>query len=55
VKGRTNEQVHPGKREIHVFYPDGMGRSKLSIPAAGTGTARNMNTVAQLVKMSEAI
>lgn len=54
LKGRKNEQVLLGKREIHVFYPDGMGGSKLNIPAARTGTARNMNTVAQLVKMSAA-
>ena len=39
--GRTNEKMQLGKQEIFVFYPDGMGRSKLKIPAAKTGTARN--------------
>jgi hypothetical protein len=29
-----------------------MGRSKLRIPAAKDGTARNMNTVARLVAMA---
>jgi uncharacterized protein (DUF1697 family) len=29
-----------------------MGRSKLRIPAAKTGTARNMNTVAKLVELA---
>jgi hypothetical protein len=29
-----------------------MGASKLVIPAAKTGTARNMNTVAVLAKMA---
>jgi uncharacterized protein (DUF1697 family) len=29
-----------------------MGQSKLAIPAAKTGTARNMNTVAALAKMA---
>ena len=29
-----------------------MGRSKLRIPAAKTGTARNINTVAKLVEIA---
>ena len=41
-----------GEREIFVHYPSGMGRSKLKIPAAKTGTARNMNTVAKLVEIA---
>lgn len=41
-----------GKKEIFVHYPGGMGRSKLRIPAAKTGTARNMNTVAELVEIA---
>jgi uncharacterized protein (DUF1697 family) len=41
-----------GKREIYVHYPSGMGRSKLRIPAAKAGTARNMNTVARLAEMA---
>ena len=32
VKGQTNEEVRLSAREIYVHYPDGMGRSKLSIP-----------------------
>jgi uncharacterized protein (DUF1697 family) len=35
-----------------VHYGDGMGTSKLAIPAAKTGTARNMNTIATLAKMA---
>ncbi len=49
--GRTDEEMRLGKREIYVCYPSGMGRSKLRIPAAKDGTARNMNTVAKLVEM----
>lgn len=49
VSGRQDEQLRLGKREIYVHYRSGMGRSKLRIPAAKTGTARNMNTVAKLV------
>jgi uncharacterized protein (DUF1697 family) len=55
VRRQTDEEIRPGKREIYVHYPSGMGRSKLVIPAAATGTARNMNTVAKLVAMSAAV
>ena len=50
--GRSDEEMRLGDREIFVHYPNGMGRSKLKIPAARTGTARNMNTVAKLVEMA---
>jgi uncharacterized protein (DUF1697 family) len=52
VKGQANEELRLGAREIYVHYPDGIGRSKLRIPAAGDGTARNMNTVAKLAAMA---
>jgi uncharacterized protein (DUF1697 family) len=48
VKGQANEELRLGAREIYVHYPEGIGRSKLRIPAAGGGTARNMNTLAKL-------
>jgi len=48
------EEVRPGKREIYVYYPDGMGRSKLKLPVGGaSATVRNINTVAKLVAMTE--
>lgn len=47
------EGVRPGVREIYVHYPAGMGRSKLKLPAAKAGTARNMNTVRRLVAMTQ--
>ena len=48
------EQVQPGKREIYVYYPDGMGQSKLKLPLNGaSATVRNMNTVAKLVALAE--
>jgi len=50
VSGHGNEVFRLGKREIYVYYPDGMGRSKLKIPAAAAGTARNMNTVSKLAE-----
>lgn len=52
VKGQASEELRLGAREIYVHYPDGMGRSRLSIPAARNGTARNMNTVARLAAMA---
>jgi len=54
AKHRADEEIHAGKRELYVYYPQGMGRSKLVIPAAARGTARNMNTVAKLAAMSAA-
>ena len=52
IKGQANEEIRLSAREIYVHYPDGIGRSKLRIPAAGDGTARNMNTVAKLAAMA---
>jgi uncharacterized protein (DUF1697 family) len=50
--GRNGEEMRLGEREVFVHYPSGMGRSKLRIPAAETGTARNMNTVAKLAEIA---
>lgn len=52
--GRADESVRLGRRVIYVWYPSGQGRSKLRIPAAAAGTARNMNTVAKLSAMAAA-
>jgi uncharacterized protein (DUF1697 family) len=53
AKGVADERMAFGAREIYVHYPSGMGRSKLRIPAAKTGTARNMNTVAKLAELAK--
>jgi uncharacterized protein (DUF1697 family) len=50
VSGQQEEEIALGTREIYVHYGKGMAHSKLKIPAAKTGTARNMNTVARLVE-----
>jgi uncharacterized protein (DUF1697 family) len=50
--GVNTEEMRLGKREIYVYYGEGMGRSKLRIPAAKSGTGRNMNTVAKLADMA---
>ena len=52
VRGQKDEKIRLGRREIYVHYGEGMGTSKLVIPAAKAGTARNMNTVATLAKMA---
>lgn len=52
ISGQVDEEVKLGRREIYVRYGDGMGHSKLRIPAAAKGTARNMNTVAKLASMA---
>jgi uncharacterized protein (DUF1697 family) len=52
VTGRKDEQIALGIREIYVHYGEGMGKSKLKIPAAKAGTARNMNTVAKLAELA---
>jgi len=52
VRGRAGEEMRLGHREIYVYYPSGMGQSKLQISAARLGTSRNLNTVAKLVEMS---
>jgi uncharacterized protein (DUF1697 family) len=52
VSGQDGEELRLGKREIYVHFPKGAGASKLKIPAAKTGTARNMNTVARLAAMA---
>lgn len=53
IRAPTGEDVRLGRREIYIHFPNGMGRSKLKLPA-GTGTMRNVNTVTRLVKMAQA-
>ena len=56
IKGR--EVVKAGGKQAYIVYPDGQGRSKLTIKmiegALGTrGTARNWNTVLKLGELSQ--
>lgn len=55
IRGQKDEELCLGKREIYVAYGAGMGRSKLKIPAAEKGTARNINTIAKLVELAAAV
>jgi uncharacterized protein (DUF1697 family) len=48
-----DERIVLGVREVFVAYGErGIGRSRLRIPAAEAGTARNINTVAKLAELS---
>ena len=53
AKHLDDERIALGKREIYVHYPRGQGPSRLAIPAAARGTARNMNTVAKLAELAK--
>jgi len=55
VTGIKNEQLRLGNRSLFVLYPDGMADTRLRIPGAKRGTARNMNTVAKLAEMAAAV
>jgi len=47
------ERVVPKEREVFIHYPDGMGRSKLKIPAPlVNGTTRNIATITKLANLS---
>ena len=49
-----DERIAAGVREVYVAYGEkGIGRSRLRIPAAEAGTARNMNTVARLADLAK--
>jgi uncharacterized protein (DUF1697 family) len=52
----TVEEVHADRREWHIYFGDGMGRSKLFAAICKklkSGTARNWNTVTKLLEMAE--
>jgi len=47
-----DERIALGKREIYVAYGErGIGKSRLRLPLAEAGTARNMNSVAKMAEL----
>lgn len=50
ARHRADERIALGQREIYVAYGSGMRDSRLAIPAARTGTSRNMNTVRRIAE-----
>nr|WP_222611171.1 DUF1697 domain-containing protein [Undibacterium sp. LX40W] len=51
-KHQAQEKIALGERAVYVFYGEGMAASKLVIPAAKHGTARNINTMTKLCEMA---
>ena len=50
----ADERVAAGAREVYVAYGErGIGKSRVKVPAAEAGTARNMNTVAKLAQLAK--
>jgi uncharacterized protein (DUF1697 family) len=52
------EELHPAGREIFIYFPDGMGRSRFPWASIDktlktTVTGRNLRTVTTLLKMAE--
>lgn len=50
-KYHGDELIAVRENILHVYYPNGMGKSKLKISGAEQGTARNMNTVRKIWEM----
>ena len=51
------EELHIDGCEVYIYFPDGMGRSKLAWPTIGkklgtTGTGRNWNSVTKLLEIA---
>ena len=52
ARNRVDEDLAPGRREIYLHTPSGIGRSRLRLPEMDAGTARNLNTVARLAALT---
>ena len=50
-----DEEIRTGRRELYIHYGSGMASSRLKVPAAQHGTARNINTVTKLVALLAAL
>lgn len=47
----AGERLALGPRLIYVSYGEGIGKTKLKLPAVKQGTARNMNSVARMAEL----
>lgn len=47
----AGERMALGPRLIYVSYGDGIGKTRLKLPAVKQGTARNMNSVARIADL----
>jgi uncharacterized protein (DUF1697 family) len=55
LKGRKHEEIACGMRELYIYYADGMADTKLALPHAARGSARNINTVTKLIELAQQI
>jgi len=54
ARNQDDERFAAGAREVFVAYGEkGIGKSRLRLPAAEAGTARNMNTVRKLAELAK--
>jgi len=51
ARDASGERLALGPRVIYVSYGQGIGTTKLKLPAVKQGTARNMNTVAKIAAL----
>jgi uncharacterized protein (DUF1697 family) len=51
ASGVQGEWMALGPRAIYVSYGEGIGKTKLKLPAVAQGTARNMNSVAKIAAL----
>jgi uncharacterized protein (DUF1697 family) len=52
------DELRIGGRELYIYFPDGMGKSKLPVPSIlktlnTTGTARNWTSVTKMLEIAE--
>ena len=47
----AGERIALGPRLLYVSYGDGIGKTRLKLPAVKLGTARNMNSVAKMAAL----
>ena len=47
----AGERLALGPRMVYVSYGEGIGKSKLKLPAVRHGTARNLNSVARMAEL----
>lgn len=55
AKNKRDEELACGDGALYIYYGAGMANSKLLIPAAKNGTARNINTVSKLCQLGLAL
>jgi uncharacterized protein (DUF1697 family) len=53
AKYHTDELIAVREKSLHVYYPRGMGISKLKISGSERGTARNMNTIRKVLELMD--